>query len=169
VEAREQQTGRGGKSGRIQSYSNLNNACDDDDDDDDFDDDTYRMSKMSVNDHHDDYSYDTQTQQGAKSVSFDPYSTGRSIKSTASRIQGVVVSSSSGGHHRTMSQGGTPPRCPAKPKARPVSRSLPYIIDYWHDFRPQERASIQVHMLSMSSKENIVNVSYRPWCVHCQK
>jgi hypothetical protein len=30
-----------------------------DDDDDDFDDDTYRMSKMSVNDHHDDYSYDT--------------------------------------------------------------------------------------------------------------
>jgi hypothetical protein len=68
VEPREQQTGRGGKSGRIQSYSNLN-GCDDEDDDDD-DDDTYRMSKMSVNDHHDDYSYDTQTQQGAKSVSF---------------------------------------------------------------------------------------------------
>ena len=34
VEAQEQQTGRGGKSGRIQSYSNLN-GCDDDDDDDD--------------------------------------------------------------------------------------------------------------------------------------
>ncbi len=44
MEAREQQTGRGGKSGRIQSYSNLN-GCDDDDGD--FDDDTYRMSKMS--------------------------------------------------------------------------------------------------------------------------
>ncbi len=64
VEAREQQTGRGGKSGgRIQSYSNLNGCGDcDDDDDDDFDDDTYRMrSKMSVNDHHDEFSYDTQT------------------------------------------------------------------------------------------------------------
>jgi hypothetical protein len=154
VEAREQQTGRGGKSGRIQSYSNLNGYDDDDDDDDD---DTYRMSKMSVNDH-DDYSYDTRTQQGAKSVSFDPYSSGRSIKSTASRIQGVV-SSSSGGHHRE--KGGTPPRSPAKqPKARPVSCSLPYIIDYWHDLRTQERASIQVHMLSMS-KINMVNVTYR--------
>jgi hypothetical protein len=117
------------------------------------------LSKMSVNDHHDDYSYDTRTQQGAKSVSFDPYSSGRSIKSTASHIQGVVSSSCSGGHHR-MSHGGTPPRSPAKPKARPVSFSLPYIIDYWHDRRPQERASIQVHMLSMS-KENMVNVTYR--------
>ncbi len=75
MEAREQQTGRGGKSGtRIQSYSTNLNGCDDDDDDDDddFDDDTYRrMSKMSVN-NHDDYSYDTRTQQGAKSVCFDP-------------------------------------------------------------------------------------------------
>ena len=159
VEAREQQTGRGGRSGRIQSYSNLN-GCDDDDDD--FDDDTYKMSKMSVNDHDDDYSYDTRTQQGAKSVSFDhPYSSGRSIKSTASRIHGVV-SSSSGGGHRMSHSGGTPPRSPAKPfKARPVSCSLPYIIDYWHDLRPhQERASIQVHMLSMS-KDNMLNVSYR--------
>ncbi len=132
--------GRGGKSGsRIQSYSNLN-GCDDDDDNDD--DDTYRMSKISANeDHHDDYSYDTQTQQGAKSVSFDPYdSSGRSIKSTASRIQGVV-SSSSGGHHHE--KGGTPPRSPAKqPKAPPVSCSLPYIIDYWHhDVRPKEPKS----------------------------
>jgi hypothetical protein len=109
---------------RIQSYSNLN-GCDDDD--------AYRMSKMSVNDHHDDYPYDSRTkQQGAKSVSFDPYSSGRSINSTASCIQGLV-SSSSGGHHRT-SYGGTPPRSPAKPfKAQPVSScSLPYIIDYWH-------------------------------------
>jgi hypothetical protein len=111
VEAREQQqTGKGGKSGRIQSYYSNLNGCDDDDDDDDdddFDDDTYyRMSKMSVNDH-DDYSNDTpRTQQGAKSVLFDPYSSrGRSIKSTASRIQGVV-SSSSGGHHRKGQQQG---------------------------------------------------------------
>jgi hypothetical protein len=70
------------------------------------------------------------------------------------------VSSSSGGHHH-REKGGTPPRSPAKqPKARPVSCSLPYIIDYWHDLCPQERASIQVHMLSMS-KENMVNVTYR--------
>jgi hypothetical protein len=69
VEAREQQTGRGGKSGRIQSYSNLN-GCDDADDDDDFDfdDDTYRMSKMPVNDHNDSYSYDTQTQHQKRQV-----------------------------------------------------------------------------------------------------
>jgi hypothetical protein len=70
-----------------------------------------------------------------------------------------VVSSASGGYHRT-SHGGTLPRSPAKPKARPVSCSLPYIIDYWHDLRSQERASIQVHMRSMS-KENMVNVTYR--------
>jgi hypothetical protein len=158
VEAREQQTGRGGKSGRIQSYSNLNGYNDDDDDDDD---DTYRMSKMSINDH-DDYSYDTRTQQGAKSVSFDPYSSGRSIKSTASRMQGVVSSSSGGhGHQHHREKGGTPPRSPAKqPKARPVPCSLPYIIDYWPDIRPKGRASIQVHMLSLS-KENMVNVTYR--------
>jgi hypothetical protein len=41
-----------------------------------------------------------------------------------------------------------------------LSCSLPYIIDYWHDLHPQERASIQVQMLSMS-KINMVNVSYR--------
>ncbi len=77
MQAREQQTGRGGgKSVRIQSYSILN-GCDDDDDD--LDDDMYRMGKMSVNDHDDYYSYDNRTQQGAKSVSFDPYSSGCSI------------------------------------------------------------------------------------------
>jgi hypothetical protein len=80
------------------------------------------------------------------------------------RIQGLV-SSSSRGHHRTFQGGTPPPRSPsAKPsKAQPVSScSLPYIIDYWHDLHPQERrASIQLHMLSRSKEENMVNVSYR--------
>ncbi len=83
-------------------------------------------------------------------MSFDPYimgcsikltashihiMVGRSIKLTASRIQGVV-SSSSGGVHRTSQQGGTPPRSPSKPfKAQPVS--------------------------CMSKEENMVNVSNR--------
>jgi hypothetical protein len=51
--------GVGSQVGLLQLYSNLNGCDDDGDDGHDDDDDTYRMSKMSVNDHHDDYSYDT--------------------------------------------------------------------------------------------------------------
>jgi hypothetical protein len=158
IDAREQQTGRGGRSGKIQSYSNLMGP--EDDDDDDGDDETFQMSRMSVDDRGegDDLysSFDNRTQ--AKSVSFNHISSGRSIRSATThgaapspggmRTQGIASSSS------------TPPRSPYKMAgSRPLSCSLPYIIDYWHDLRPQERASVQIQMLSM--KDLIQRVTYR--------
>jgi hypothetical protein len=151
VEAREEQTGRGGKSGRLQAYSNLNNKKGYDDDDDDDDDETYKqMSKMSVNDDDD----DSYRGGGAKSVSFNNCSSGRSIRSTVSRQQGTTSTSA-------LARG-TPPRTPATAanKARPLHCALPYIIEYWHDLRPQQRASVQVQMLTMSP-ELMKRVTYR--------
>jgi hypothetical protein len=154
MEAREPQTGRGGAGGHMRAYSNLKEGDfeDDDDDDDDDDDESYQISRLSLNDHHDD-NYSSYG-GGAKSVTFNA-SSGRSIRSgIVGMAHGTPPRPPSSGKKESSSPVSTPH------KLRPVHCALPFIIDYWHDGRPQERASIQVQILSMN-EEMMSRMSYR--------
>lgn len=155
MEAREPQTGRGGVSGCMKAYSNLLKK-DGFEEDDDPDDESYQLSRMSLDDHHDDFSYDNRTTN--KSVSFNHLSSGRSIHSSLSRTQGLACGTPP--CHPSGLKTAPSPVTPKKEKIQPVSCALPYIVDYWFDMRPQERASIQVQMLAMN-EEMITRVLYR--------
>ena len=141
-------SGHGGIHGVLKSYSNLM------EEEDDNDDETFHLSKLSV-DNNDDDTLDDDTFfggiGGAKSVTFGHTSV-RSAKShqsatAADRSRSVLFGAAL-----------------SKPKGRSSMQkpmcALPYIIDYWHDRRPQHRASIQIHMLSLSDKM-LERVTYR--------
>jgi len=147
LKARSPQTGHGGEGGKMKARSGF------DIDDDDDDDTTFKMSKMAETLGDDDtYSYDTRTHGsygGGKSVSFRSFDCHRSIHSTPnkpkiSREEGSVQAS------------------PLKASLRGTQLfcSLPYIIDYWYDRSPNQRASIQIQLLSFSDKM-LERVSYR--------
>lgn len=161
LEARQPQTGKGGVFGAMKAYSNLLAKQGFEEDDDDADDETYQMSQMSMEDD-DLYSFDNRT--SAKSVSFFNHSSGRSIRSSAPISRSMGMTGSTPPRHptsRSMKHSSMMTPSPTSaPKIHPVQCTLPYIVDYWFDVRPQERASIQVQMLSMD-KEMLSRVSYR--------
>jgi hypothetical protein len=180
LEARQKQTGRGGKEGNIKAYSNL-------DDDDDDDDETYRnLSRLSIDEvDEDDLTFDTRTQDngrtnnsyyhyaggaaGNKSVTFDGGASRRADGAGGKSFRGAAGgwSPRSPSHEKSGGRGlltsprntrtsAPPPGSSSSPwtshkiKAHAPTCTLPFFVDYWYDKRTQARASIQVHLPSFN-------------------
>ena len=106
--------------------------------DDDFD-YSVGLSRMSINED-DDVTIDTRRSIG-KSVSFSVKSGATNLKKYSRKtVSGVAVG------HNKGSVG--------------IALALPYVIDYWHDKSPRQRASIQIQMLSGDAMQ-LQRVSYR--------
>lgn len=145
VDARVPQTGTGGGNSNSKSYTL------DDEDEDEDEDYEVDVSKMSMDDD-DDFTFDTFSigcgggKSIGKSVTFGATSF-HSANSNKKNIKKTSLPTT----NMKKTNGGT---------TKPLSCTMPYIVDYWHDGNSRARASVQVHIPSFNKKEQQL-ISYR--------